>query len=92
MKLLFVHDRIGSLGGAESNLRHTAAELQRRGHAVGLAHGPGTGQGEGDWLRIFSNTYDLTGNPAWIICLTVCSATYLPMPSLMRRPARITCG
>ena len=23
---------------------------------------------------------------------TVCSATNLPMPSLMRRPARITCG
>ena len=30
--------------------------------------------------------------PFWIICLTVCSATYLPMLSLMRRPARMTCG
>jgi UDP-N-acetyl-D-galactosamine dehydrogenase len=31
-------------------------------------------------------------NELAIICLTVCSATNLPMPSLMRRPARITCG
>ena len=27
-----------------------------------------------------------------IICLMVCSATNLAMPSLMRRPARMTCG
>src|SRR5882762_6974352 len=65
MKLLFVHDRLGAQAGAESNLRHTAAELQRRGHVVGLAHGPGTGQGEADWRRIFAERYDLsTGDPA----------------------------
>src|SRR5262249_30876219 len=30
--------------------------------------------------------------PLRIMCLTVCSAMNLPMPSLIRRPARITCG
>ena len=34
----------------------------------------------------------LIGEPAAIICLMVCSAMNLPMPSLMRRPARMTCG
>ena len=33
-----------------------------------------------------------TGEPLRIICLIVCSAMNLPMPSLMRRPARMTCG
>lgn len=59
MKLLFVHDRIGAQAGAESNLRHTAAELRRRGHVVALAHGPGTGLGEDEWRRIFPECHDL---------------------------------
>ncbi|HKB56977.1 MAG TPA: glycosyltransferase family 4 protein [Lacunisphaera sp.] len=68
MKLLFVHDRFGAQAGAESNLSHTAAELQRRGHVVGLAHGPGTGQGEEGWRLIFTDRYDLSaGDPAEII-------------------------
>src|SRR5437879_9966940 len=61
MKLLFVHDRLGAQAGAESNLRHTAAGLQRRGHPVALAHGPGTGQGEGEWRRLFAERHDLSG-------------------------------
>ena len=32
----------------------------------------------------------LMSRPAVIIYLTVCSATNLPIPSLIRRPARIT--
>ena len=65
MQLLFVHDRFGAQAGAESNLRHTAAELRRRGHGVGLAHGPGTGQGEADWREIFgSRCYDLGAGEA----------------------------
>lgn len=65
MKILFVHDRFGAQAGAESNLRHTAGELRRRGHAVALAHGPGTGQGEEDWRRIFAHRYDVgDGDPA----------------------------
>jgi len=53
MRLLFVHDRFGAQAGAESNLQHTAAELKRRGHEVGLVHGPGTGRGEQAWRGIF---------------------------------------
>ncbi|SDS41362.1 glycosyltransferase family 4 protein [Opitutus sp. GAS368] len=68
MKLLFVHDRLGAQAGAESNLRHTAAELQRRGHMVALAHGPGTGQGEADWRLLFAERYDLSaGDPVGTI-------------------------
>ena len=46
MKLLFVHDRFGALAGAEANISHAAAEFQRRGHAVGILHSPGTGRRE----------------------------------------------
>ncbi|MBI3885768.1 MAG: glycosyltransferase family 4 protein [Opitutae bacterium] len=53
MKLLFVHDRFGAQAGAESNLYHTAAALQRRGHQLALAHGPGTGKAEEDWEKVF---------------------------------------
>ena len=41
MRLLYVHERIGTLGGAEINILRTAHELRRRGHIVGLAHGSG---------------------------------------------------
>lgn len=67
MKLLFVHDRFGAQAGAESNLRHTAAELQRRGHGLGLAHGAGTGKGGEDWRRIFRECHDLTADPAGLL-------------------------
>lgn len=57
MKLLFVHDRFGSFAGAEANLLATAAELKARGHAVGLAHGPGTGKGEERWTETFPDRF-----------------------------------
>lgn len=53
MRLLFVHERIGALGGAEANVLATAGELQRRGHAVALAHGGGTNRGEIEWREVF---------------------------------------
>ena len=59
MKLLFVHDRFGALAGAEANIFHTAAEFQRRGHAVGILHGPGTGRGEAGWRNVFSDRFAL---------------------------------
>jgi glycosyltransferase involved in cell wall biosynthesis len=59
MRLLFVHERLGALGGAEANILLTAAELRRRGHAVALAHGRGTGQGEHEWSEVFSDRYPL---------------------------------
>jgi len=53
MRLLFVHERIGALGGAEANVLVTAEALQRRGHFVALAHGAGTNRGEPEWRNAF---------------------------------------
>jgi len=46
MKLLFVHQNFGALGGAEANIQLSAKELQCRGHVVGLLHGRGTGRSQ----------------------------------------------
>src|SRR6185436_10357427 len=59
MKLLFVHQHLGALGGAEANIHLTARELQRRGHRLGLLHGPGTGQSEDAWHEVFPDSYHL---------------------------------
>lgn len=59
MRLLFVHDRFGDLAGAEANVLTTAAELQRRGHEVGILHGPGTGRGEVAWRKVFADRFPL---------------------------------
>ncbi|MCX6954032.1 MAG: glycosyltransferase family 4 protein [Verrucomicrobia bacterium] len=64
MRLLFVHERIGALGGAEANVLVTAAELRRRGHDVALAHGPGTNQGEPAWRDVFPACFPLAGGDA----------------------------
>ena len=61
MKILFVHERFGSLAGAETNLYITARELSQRGHRVGFLHGPATGKGEEDWRLIFPQRYPLGG-------------------------------
>jgi glycosyltransferase involved in cell wall biosynthesis len=39
MRLLYVHERIGALGGAEVNILLTARFLRKLGHTLGLAHG-----------------------------------------------------
>src|ERR1051325_6298271 len=59
MRVLFVHEYFGALAGAEANLFHTASELKRRGHEVGLLHGTGTGRGEADWGTVFANRFAL---------------------------------
>jgi glycosyltransferase involved in cell wall biosynthesis len=59
MRLLFVHERFGNLGGAEANARITGEELALRGHLVGLLHGPGTGVGEESWKKAFQDRYPL---------------------------------
>ncbi len=53
MNLLYVHERFGALAGAEANAQITAAELGRRGHALGILHGPGTGKNEAAWQATF---------------------------------------
>jgi glycosyltransferase involved in cell wall biosynthesis len=58
MRTLFVHERIGSFGGAESNVWLTANELRRRGHPVGLLHGPHGGRGDDLWRETFSFAYN----------------------------------
>jgi len=61
MRLLFVHDRFGAMAGAEVNLQLTAAELESRGHAVALLHGPSTGKGENAWRELFPDRFALPG-------------------------------
>lgn len=61
MRLLYVHDRFGALAGAEANARLTASELGRRGHSVGLLHGPPTGRDEAGWVEAFPERFPLEG-------------------------------
>src|SRR5687768_9852236 len=63
MRLLFVHERFGSMAGAEVNAHLTATELKDRGHAIGLLHGPATGKGEATWAETFAPLFPLNGNP-----------------------------
>lgn len=59
MRLLFVHERFGALGGAEANVFLTASELKRRGHALAILHGASTGRDEGPWREIFAERFAL---------------------------------
>jgi glycosyltransferase involved in cell wall biosynthesis len=59
VKVLFVHERFGALGGAESNACLSAVELTRRGHTVALIHGAGTGQDEAHWRGAFPQRFPL---------------------------------
>jgi glycosyltransferase involved in cell wall biosynthesis len=73
MRLLFVHERFGALGGAESNACITAEELGKRGHSVGLLHGPGTGKDERHWTDIFPTRYPLGTNGKEVACAALAS-------------------
>lgn len=53
MKILFVHQRLGALGGAEANIRITANELGLRGHELSLLYGEGTGRNEQGYRALF---------------------------------------
>jgi glycosyltransferase involved in cell wall biosynthesis len=68
MKLLFVHDIIGSLGGAETNVFATADALTRRGHQAGLLAQRSSGKGDGPWRDLFSeNLFWMNNEPAGAI-------------------------
>ena len=69
MRILFVHERIGALGGAESNAVNTAGELKAKGHTVGLLHGPGTGRGEEKWNAVFEWRRELLPNVSTVLTL-----------------------
>jgi glycosyltransferase involved in cell wall biosynthesis len=55
MRLLYIHERIGALGGAEVNILLTAKAMLRLGHTVGLAHGDHgeVGSVDAEWLDVF---------------------------------------
>src|SRR5436190_12916107 len=57
MRILFVHEKFGAFGGAESNILATATALKDRGHTVGLLHGPRTGKDEAAWQDIFQHRF-----------------------------------
>ncbi len=59
MKILFVHQHLGALGGAEANIFLTGRELLRRSHSVALLHGPTTGRSEDKWRQVFVHSYRL---------------------------------
>ncbi len=71
MRLLFAHEKFGSFAGAESNAWHTAAALKRRGHVVGLLHGPATGQGEDAWREVFDPRFSLDPEPVAAVAAAV---------------------
>jgi glycosyltransferase involved in cell wall biosynthesis len=53
MKVLFVHQRIGDWGGAESTIRRLAEGLTTRGVALGLLYGEQTGRNHGRFHELF---------------------------------------
>ncbi len=55
MNLLYVHESLGSLGGAEANVFITATEMKKRGHRVGLFTSRPTGKNEEAWRALFGS-------------------------------------
>ena len=53
LNLLYVHESMGSLGGAEANVFITATEMKKRGHRVGLLTRRATGRNEDAWHALF---------------------------------------
>jgi glycosyltransferase involved in cell wall biosynthesis len=63
VKLLYVHETLGSLGGAEANVHITATELKQSGWDVGLLYRRRSGRSEPAWDSLFSPHLFL-GDPA----------------------------
>ena len=59
MKLLYVHERFGALAGAEANAHITATELGRRGHHLGIIHGPASDRNLPAWEATFPARFPL---------------------------------
>lgn len=58
-----MHERLGALAGAESNVALTGRELKKRGHEIAILHGPGTGRGEDAWRETFVSRFPFDGAP-----------------------------
>ena len=74
MRILFVHERFGSFGGAEANVLATATELKNRGHTAGILHGPHTGKGEAAWLNTFQHRFPFEHGSESAAGLAVCES------------------
>src|SRR5580658_2801799 len=59
MKILFVHQYCGAMGGAETDILLGAGSLKNRGHSVALLYASRTGRGEAAWEQTFSECYPL---------------------------------
>jgi glycosyltransferase involved in cell wall biosynthesis len=58
LNILYVHESMGSLGGAEANVFITATEMKKRGHHIGLLTRRATGRNEAGWRELFGeNVY-----------------------------------
>lgn len=56
---MYVHERFGALAGAEANAFITAEQIGKRGHDIGILHGPGTGKNEAGWNEVFPDSYPI---------------------------------
>jgi glycosyltransferase involved in cell wall biosynthesis len=61
MRLLYIHERIGALGGAEVNILLTAGAMLRLGHTLGIAYGDhGSPEKiDAEWLETFPSRISL---------------------------------
>lgn len=57
MKVLFVHERLGELGGAESTIRRLGEGLSARDAELGLSYGSGTERGEARFAELFPHRW-----------------------------------
>lgn len=57
MKVLFVHERLGDLGGAESTVRRLGEGLRERGLELGFLYGELTGKGHERFLPLFEQRW-----------------------------------
>jgi glycosyltransferase involved in cell wall biosynthesis len=64
MRLLFVHQYLGAMGGAETDLLLAARGLRQRGHDLALLYGAPTGRNAEAWREVFSSCHPLGRNGA----------------------------
>jgi glycosyltransferase involved in cell wall biosynthesis len=60
MKALFVHQYMGAMGGAETDILLGANSLRQRGHSAALLYHARTGRGEDAWQSAFSECLPVT--------------------------------
>ncbi|MCC5023911.1 MAG: glycosyltransferase [Candidatus Synoicihabitans palmerolidicus] len=79
LNLLYVHESMGSLGGAETNVFITATKMKRRGHRVGLLTRRATGRNESAWQELFGDDiFWITRTPYELAATTFsASVTYV---------------